>query len=202
MRLENQQLVRYRREGFQVLLRILQVVEEAAAEDGIEEPVVGDVEGVVVDEPEIRQVGLRFDVVAGRHVQLANLDPEDLKSHAREPDRVPAFKQPTSARRRWLLSPGKTVSRIPRAEMNQDDSSNVREDSGIVKVPSSRRTLWAVNCTAPAECSCAITWLAPSAGPGFVDMVRLDSRVGAGRATHPRAPCGSASRRRACATGS
>lgn len=73
------------------MLRILQVVEEAAAEDGIEEPVVGDVEGVVVDEPEIRQVGLRFDVVAGRHVQLANLDPEDLKSHAREPDRVPAF---------------------------------------------------------------------------------------------------------------
>lgn len=99
------------------------------------------------------------------------------------------------------LVPGKDGFRIPRAEMNQDDSSNVREDSGIVKVPSSRRTLWAVNCTAPAECSCAITWLAPSAGPGFVDMVRLDSRVGAGRATST-SPCGSASRRRACATGS
>lgn len=67
------------------------------------------------------------------------------------PTAYPPSKQPTSARRRWLLSPGKTVSRIPRAEMNQDDSSNVREDSGIVKVPSSRRTLWAVNCTAPAN---------------------------------------------------
>ncbi len=148
------------------MLRILQVVKKCAAKTYREEPVVGDVRALSWTRLEFSRLVFDLMLVAGRHVPAREPRSEDLKSHAREPDRVPAFKQPTSARRRWLLSPGKTVSRVPHAEMRQDDSSNVREAPSGVKVPSSRRTLWA-DCTAPANVPVPSPRLAPSAGPGF-----------------------------------
>ncbi len=56
-------LFRYRR-GFQVLLRILQVVRRGPqAEDGIEEPWLAMLKrAVIVDEPEIT-IGLVFDLM-------------------------------------------------------------------------------------------------------------------------------------------
>ncbi len=128
-----------------------------------EEPVVGGCEAVVT-EPEIRQVGLRFDSCRPPCSSRTRSRGPEI---TREPDRVPRLsKQPTSARRRWLC---------PR-ERRFPESARRDEPGRFAHV----RETWyrqgsAVEANVGGELYRAGRMflchhlVSPSAGPGFVD---------------------------------
>ena len=70
------------------------MVQEPAAEHGVELAVTGDVQGVVLYELEVGQVGVCLDVIAGGNVRLAHFNSHHLESQAREFHRVTALETP------------------------------------------------------------------------------------------------------------
>jgi len=83
------------------------VVEETAAEDRVEDAVVGEVPDVVADEPQVPEAELLRDVLAALEVRLAPLDPERVEPGARELDRVPAFEAPEVGDARFRSTVGR-----------------------------------------------------------------------------------------------
>jgi hypothetical protein len=71
--------------------RPVEVIQEAAAEHGVERPVVADVARVVADEPQIRELKRSSDVIALFNVRLPALDADDVVAGAGELDRIAAL---------------------------------------------------------------------------------------------------------------
>src|SRR6202789_1971293 len=67
------------------------MVKQTATEDRIEFAIFRDVQGIVLDKFQVRQISLRFNIVAGSDIQFTHVNSKDLESHARELDGVATF---------------------------------------------------------------------------------------------------------------
>src|ERR1700728_3702567 len=91
MSLKNQNAPGDGGQNVQEFARLVQMIEEAAAERRIEYTVRRDVPHIVADELQVRKIDLGLHVAAGFDVRFAYIESHRLKSQPREFDRVAPF---------------------------------------------------------------------------------------------------------------
>lgn len=91
MGLEDQNALRLSRQEVQKLARLVDVIEQPAAEGHIKLAIIPDIPHVIADEFEIRQFDFRLDVAARLDVGFADIETQCLPAQARKFNGVTTF---------------------------------------------------------------------------------------------------------------